>query len=263
LTIQIHFKRIWTNQFISFYLPSGLCVLVTCLTFWFGLDTTSERLTVGAYNLLILITMFVITIESLPPNQTLTGLDWWILFCILLTLLQLLEQIIIHDLYLQGCIRDSVLERAALLKKVQEQQTIQQQNAFNELVQQFYDRKHFLPRSASSRNSSTTKSADQPLIVKTNVARAALSNEATKQLLLFQQTLAFNCFVCRRSDCDNRYHVPFRLLLCGWRKLQIRCFKPTDPEYLPLMIDRFSRFFFLFSLVIFCTLYYPLTIYVT
>ena len=259
MTINIEFRRIWVNQFLCVYLPSGICVLVTCLTFWFGLDTTTERLTVSSYNLLALITLFVITNESLPPNQTLTGMEWWILFCILHVLLQVLEQILVDDLYLRGCIRQAMARRHQLIRQLRERQKIEQQNALNQLIQRFYNRKHFLrdvrhlPAAGPADHLQGARPPPGPV--------NALPTRAAEQLIQFQRRLAFNCFVCRTAHCEQSFHWTFRVLLRAWRCLEIRSFGPGDPEYWPLMVDRISRFFFLFSLVLFFALYYPITLY--
>ena len=109
--IYLHFLY---EHFIGVYLPSALQVFASFLTFWFGFDTTSERVTVGINSLLGIVGTFAEVKASLPPTSHINVLDKWMVACILFITFQMIEATIVDFLY------DRFKNQMLLLKETNE-----------------------------------------------------------------------------------------------------------------------------------------------
>lgn len=69
------------------------------MTFWFGFETTSERVTVGITCLLGLCQTFSEVKASLPPTSNINVMNKWMVTCIMFITAQMIEATIVDFLY--------------------------------------------------------------------------------------------------------------------------------------------------------------------
>lgn len=91
LTIDVTFSRLIANKIAGVYIPTLIQVLTTFLTFWMGLYSTSERVTIGITCLLGLVTYFTDVRSRLPQSSNVSLMDVWMLVCIIFVTLQMIE----------------------------------------------------------------------------------------------------------------------------------------------------------------------------
>lgn len=66
LIADFRFHRLITRQILSVYIPSFLIVSLTWLTFWMGMKSSSERMTLSLTNMLAMLTYFIESRNNLP-----------------------------------------------------------------------------------------------------------------------------------------------------------------------------------------------------
>lgn len=93
------FSRQIANKIAGVYVPTLIQVLTTFLTFWMGLYSTSERVTIGITCLLGLVTSFTDVRSRLPPSSNVSLMDVWMLVCVIFVTLQMIEATLITFIF--------------------------------------------------------------------------------------------------------------------------------------------------------------------
>uniref|UniRef100_T1IS87 Neurotransmitter-gated ion-channel transmembrane domain-containing protein n=1 Tax=Strigamia maritima TaxID=126957 RepID=T1IS87_STRMM len=80
------------NSFIILiYIPSGLIVVIACLSFWLDPEIAAPRVAIGLTSLLTLATQFNNAQKDLPPVAYIKALDVWMFFCMFFVFATLVE----------------------------------------------------------------------------------------------------------------------------------------------------------------------------
>ncbi|CAG2161465.1 unnamed protein product [Oppiella nova] len=94
------------NKLVGVYTPSILIVLITFCSFWLGLNTTSERVTIGITALLALVTQFNDARRSLPATSYITvafclafEIDRWMIMCMVCVSAQMVQCTLVDFVY--------------------------------------------------------------------------------------------------------------------------------------------------------------------
>uniref|UniRef100_T1IS88 Neurotransmitter-gated ion-channel ligand-binding domain-containing protein n=1 Tax=Strigamia maritima TaxID=126957 RepID=T1IS88_STRMM len=81
-----------TNSFIILtFIPSGLIVIISCLSFWLDPEVAAPRVAIGLTSLLTLATQFNNVQKELPPVAYIKALDIWMFFCMFFVFATLIE----------------------------------------------------------------------------------------------------------------------------------------------------------------------------
>ncbi|RWS10596.1 glycine receptor subunit alpha-2-like protein [Dinothrombium tinctorium] len=117
LILTIKFRRNIANKFAGVYFPTIILVFTSFSTFWYGVDTTPERTTVGSSVILALVTMFGEVRVSLPPTQYINEIDKWMVASMLFVTLSMIEATVVDYIYDKN--RLIVSQRQKIKKEVQ------------------------------------------------------------------------------------------------------------------------------------------------
>ncbi|CAL1298411.1 unnamed protein product [Larinioides sclopetarius] len=93
------FDRHLSSHIFNVYIPSGLVVLLSFLSFWLNVRSVPARVALGLTSLLTLSTQASQVRSRLPPVNYLTALDVWLFVCILLVFLSLIEYATVYSSY--------------------------------------------------------------------------------------------------------------------------------------------------------------------
>ncbi|XP_035227714.1 glycine receptor subunit alpha-1-like isoform X1 [Stegodyphus dumicola] len=93
------FVRHLSSHIFNVYIPSGLVVVLSFLSFWLNVRAVPARVALGLTSLLTLSTQASQARNNLPPINYLTALDIWLFFCIVVVFLSLIEYATVYHLY--------------------------------------------------------------------------------------------------------------------------------------------------------------------
>ncbi|GBM68459.1 Glutamate-gated chloride channel alpha [Araneus ventricosus] len=93
------FHRHLSSHIFNVYIPSGLVVFLSFLSFWLNVRSVPARVALGLTSLLTLSTQASQVRSRLPPINYLTALDVWLFVCILLVFLSLIEYATVYSCY--------------------------------------------------------------------------------------------------------------------------------------------------------------------
>ncbi|CAN8008098.1 unnamed protein product, partial [Ixodes pacificus] len=85
------FVRRLTASIVNTYIPSGLVVALSWLTFWLDVSAVPARITLGVTSILTLATQVVQSRSSLPPVDYIKAVDVWLFVCLVMVFASLLE----------------------------------------------------------------------------------------------------------------------------------------------------------------------------
>ncbi|KAF8793857.1 Glycine receptor subunit beta-type 4 like protein [Argiope bruennichi] len=93
------FDRHLSSHIFNVYIPSGLVVLLSFLSFWLNVRSVPARVALGLTSLLTLSTQASQVRSRLPPINYLTALDVWLFACILQVFLSLIQYATVYSCY--------------------------------------------------------------------------------------------------------------------------------------------------------------------
>ena len=79
--MEIKFKRKIMSEMMTTYLPSVLLMLITFATTFFKPLFFEAALSVNLTTMLVMTTIFMSKMESLPPTSDIKMIDIWLIFC--------------------------------------------------------------------------------------------------------------------------------------------------------------------------------------
>ncbi|KAL1414270.1 hypothetical protein MTO96_030506, partial [Rhipicephalus appendiculatus] len=91
------FVRRLTASIVNTYIPSGLVVSLSWLTFWLDVSAVPARITLGVTSILTLATQVVQSRSSLPPVDYLKAVDVWLFVCLVMVFASLLEYAVAYN----------------------------------------------------------------------------------------------------------------------------------------------------------------------
>lgn len=86
-----------TASIVNTYIPSGLVVSLSWLTFWLDVSAVPARITLGVTSILTLATQVVQSRSSLPPVDYLKAVDVWLFVCLVMVFASLLEYAVAYN----------------------------------------------------------------------------------------------------------------------------------------------------------------------
>ena len=99
LQINFYFQRLIWGKFITVYVPTSIQVWTCFLTYYIGLDSTSDRLAIAITCLLGLMSSFIEIRSGLPPSSNVRKMDIWMVAMILFVVCQSGEAVLVDFLY--------------------------------------------------------------------------------------------------------------------------------------------------------------------
>ena len=81
VSMEIKFKRKIMSEMMTTYLPSVLLMLITFATTFFKPFFFEAALSVNLTTMLVMTTIFMSKMESLPPTSDIKMIDIWLIFC--------------------------------------------------------------------------------------------------------------------------------------------------------------------------------------
>ncbi|GIX68750.1 gamma-aminobutyric acid receptor subunit rho-3 [Caerostris darwini] len=93
------FVRHLSSHIFNVYIPSGLVVMLSFLSFFLNVRSVPARVALGLTSLLTLSTQASQVRSQLPPINYLTALDVWLFTCILQVFLSLIEYATVYSFY--------------------------------------------------------------------------------------------------------------------------------------------------------------------
>ena len=96
MMIKIELSRRLGFYLLQIYLPSGLMVAMSWLSFWISSSASVERMALGVTLLLTLTTMFYGARSALPQVSYLTALDLWMTTCLVFVVTAVLEFTVVN-----------------------------------------------------------------------------------------------------------------------------------------------------------------------
>ena len=81
VTMEIKFKRKITSEMMTTYLPSILLMMITFATTFFKPFFFEAALSVNLTTMLVMTTIFISKMESLPPTSDIKMIDIWLILC--------------------------------------------------------------------------------------------------------------------------------------------------------------------------------------
>ena len=81
VSMEIKFKRKIMSEMMTTYLPSVLLMLITFATTFFKPLFFEAALSVNLTTMLVMTTIFMSKMESLPPTSDIKMIDIWLIFC--------------------------------------------------------------------------------------------------------------------------------------------------------------------------------------
>merc|ERR1719210_2781075 len=88
VTMEIKFKRKITSEIMTTYLPSILLMMITFATTFFKPFFFEAALSVNLTTMLVMTTIFISKMESLPPTSDIKMIDIWLILCQLVPFFQ-------------------------------------------------------------------------------------------------------------------------------------------------------------------------------
>ena len=81
VSMEIKFKRKIMSEMMTTYLPSILLMMITFATTFFKPFFFEAALSVNLTTMLVMTTIFISKMESLPPTSDIKMIDIWLIFC--------------------------------------------------------------------------------------------------------------------------------------------------------------------------------------
>ena len=81
VSVKIVFKRKIMSEMMTTYFPSALLMLITFATTFFKPFFFEAALSVNLTTMLVMTTIFISKMESLPPTSDIRMIDIWLVFC--------------------------------------------------------------------------------------------------------------------------------------------------------------------------------------
>merc|ERR1711994_200982 len=81
LRVTIVLKRKVVSEIMTTYFPSFLLLAITLATTFFKPFFFEAALSVNLTTMLVMTTIFISKMESLPPTSDIKMLDFWLIFC--------------------------------------------------------------------------------------------------------------------------------------------------------------------------------------
>ena len=81
VTMEIKFKRKIMSEMMTTYLPSTLLMMITFATTFFKPFFFEAALSVNLTTMLVMTTIFISKMESLPPTSDIKMIDIWLILC--------------------------------------------------------------------------------------------------------------------------------------------------------------------------------------
>ncbi|UYV80600.1 GLRA3 [Cordylochernes scorpioides] len=91
LTVYFEFDRELGSYLVNTYVPSGMVVILSWLSFWLDVNAVPARVTLGVTSLLTVATQMVNARKNLPPVAYTNALDMWLFMCLNSVFLSIVE----------------------------------------------------------------------------------------------------------------------------------------------------------------------------
>ncbi|XP_077489201.1 glycine receptor subunit alphaZ1-like [Amblyomma americanum] len=91
------FERRLTASIVNTYIPSGLVVVLSWLSFWLDVHAVQGRITLGVTAILTLTTQVVQSRTALPPVDYVKAVDIWLFACLISVFASLLEYAVAYQ----------------------------------------------------------------------------------------------------------------------------------------------------------------------
>ncbi|KAH7950122.1 hypothetical protein HPB49_019808 [Dermacentor silvarum] len=91
------FERRLTASIVNTYIPSGLVVVLSWLSFWLDVHAVQGRITLGVTAILTLTTQVVQSRTALPPVDYVKAVDIWLFACLISVFTSLLEYAVAYQ----------------------------------------------------------------------------------------------------------------------------------------------------------------------
>lgn len=91
LYVNFTFERRLMSSIVTVYIPSGLVVLVSWVSFYIDVDAVPGRVTLGVMSVLAIITQILDTRKVLPTLSYVLALDIWLFACLVFVFVSLIE----------------------------------------------------------------------------------------------------------------------------------------------------------------------------
>ncbi|XP_037286330.2 glycine receptor subunit alphaZ1 [Rhipicephalus microplus] len=91
------FERRLTASIVNTYIPSGLVVVLSWLSFWLDVHAVQGRITLGVTAILTLTTQVVQSRTALPPVDYVKAVDIWLFACLVSVFTSLLEYAVAYQ----------------------------------------------------------------------------------------------------------------------------------------------------------------------
>jgi hypothetical protein len=95
LQINLYFKRIIWGKVVTIFIPTAIQTITCFLTFYQGLDTTSDRMCIAITCLLGLMSAFIEIRGGLPSSSNVRKTDVWMITMILFVVCQSIEAVLV------------------------------------------------------------------------------------------------------------------------------------------------------------------------
>ena len=98
IIVEFTFRRLMDKIIMDVYLPSALQVISSISTFWLPLESISDRIIMASTCVISLIQTFIDVRASLPPSSSVSMLEIWLVVCVIFVTLQIIEAVAVQFL---------------------------------------------------------------------------------------------------------------------------------------------------------------------
>lgn len=223
IVVTFTFDRILTKMFINVYLPTSLQVLSSISTFWLPVESTSDRVVMASTCIIGLIQVFIEARLELPPSNSVSMMEIWLVTCVIFVTLQIFQAVIVKFI---------------LIKKQHEHERDDENDDLNysdigafsqrDLQRVRQNRLYWMMYGIKPNDSYYGRR-----IIRQNMQGM---NDGSKRKKKSRKN-----YFARLADAIFMTDLPY-----------------GKPEYLPTLIDLYSRIWFLVAFVVFVTIYMSL-----
>jgi hypothetical protein len=220
------------------YIPTAIIILITFSTFWYKTDSTPDRLTVAINCLLTMITYFIESRSKLPSSDKINSMDIWNVVCVIFVTLQVIEAVIIDFVYERAKQRhDKMMEAASQFdwkKEIFRNDSLRRRRRLNLLLESASVNRlpaRMMKRAGLYDYSDMAKSRKHQTVQRVPVTSTKRGTK--KQKRGYMKTL-YEFITKNAHEVDK-----------------------TDPKYVPVLIDTYSRVAFPLSFLLFNLYYWP------
>ncbi|XP_013383341.1 glycine receptor subunit alpha-1 [Lingula anatina] len=97
LNIDFHLTRNREYYIMQIYLPSGLIVIMSWVSFWIHIDAVPARVTIGLVTVLTITTQTTAARESQPRVSYIKAIDVWFAMCLIIVFASLIEYSLVNN----------------------------------------------------------------------------------------------------------------------------------------------------------------------